>query len=79
MGCETKLITQLSSSKERCRELEGRTEDLEQRGQQQQDAIYELKEGLTAAQAQAKMAATRTEGQFLEATKASIVWNSFRI
>lgn len=63
MSCETNLISQLSSSKERCRELEGHTQDQEERGQQQQDTIYELKEELTAAQAQAKMAATRTQGQ----------------
>ena len=63
MACETKLITELSSVKERYREYEVKNEELERKVQLQQEQIYELKEELMAAQAEVKMQATRTEGR----------------
>lgn len=63
VACETKLITELSSVKERYREYEAKNEELERKVQLQQEQIYELKEELMAAQAEVKMQATRTEGR----------------
>ncbi|XP_041473146.1 leucine-rich repeat-containing protein 45-like [Lytechinus variegatus] len=61
VACETKLITELSSVKERYREYEAKNEEMERKCQHQQEQIYELKEELMAAQAEVKMQATRTE------------------
>ncbi|XP_072167747.1 leucine-rich repeat-containing protein 45-like [Diadema setosum] len=61
VAAETKLITELSSAKERGREQESKMEEMERRVQQQQDQIYELKEELMTSQAEVKMQGTRTE------------------
>nr|XP_054763849.1 leucine-rich repeat-containing protein 45-like [Lytechinus pictus] len=69
VACETKLITELSSVKERYREYEAKNEEMERKCQHQQEQIYELKEELMAAQAEVKMQATRTEGRQETCTK----------
>ncbi|XP_022091462.1 leucine-rich repeat-containing protein 45-like [Acanthaster planci] len=58
---ESKLLHEIASLKDRNLHLETKADELDKRGQHQQDQIYELKEELATSHAQTKLQATQAE------------------